>query len=592
MATTRKFSQFQGPSQIESTDIVVGLRNGQNWQFTGVGSGSGGGVTVIIDQVSHGLSLGNWVRIDTLGDYVKAQATTAQNSEVVGCVVDVESADEFTLQVVGFVDEGVFAGLTPGGVYFLSGTTLGEMTLVEPTTTSYVSLPVFIAATATTGYVRQSRGVIIGGFPPLGNPDDGAPVIHTVTQPGNTFAVGDWVRISGAGVYDLADGTSFTNALAIGVVINVNGDDFSIQQAGWNSGVVSMDDMGNPLTAAAPYYISATVPGAITETAPSTIGQGVRPVFISEDPATESGWIFPVFPETVGSGSNSTNIIPVNQVAHGFTQGDVVRVSALSTYALAQGDSATNALPVGFVVEVVDADNFILQTSGYSTAFGAPFTPLVPASRYFLSPTVAGGITNTEPTTAGQYSVPMLIALTTTSGFILEQRPLAVTGGGAIRQVVYTTSNVANSGLFFTNLWQDVFFCNLDITPTSVASVVRIMINTIICTASALDVGFRIVRNGVAIPSLLSSGPTSNPSLENFTFTGACLSGGGGGGTPSYCPVSVMAIDTPATNVLTNYKLQIIGKINTGAGGQWFVNERNASPNFQGITTMTLEEIG
>lgn len=39
MTATEKFSQFSGPSAITNSDIVVGLRGGANYQFTGLGSG-------------------------------------------------------------------------------------------------------------------------------------------------------------------------------------------------------------------------------------------------------------------------------------------------------------------------------------------------------------------------------------------------------------------------------------------------------------------------------------------------------------------------------------------------------------------------
>ncbi len=587
MQKTKKFSQFLGPDTIQSTDIVVGLRGGQNWQFTGINSGGGGGsVTVVINQTNHGLAVKDWVRIDVLGDYVKAISTTAQNAEVVGMVVDVASADEFTLQVVGYVDTGVLTGLTPGGVYFLSDTNLGEMSLNEPTITGYVSLPVFIAQSATTGYIRQSRGVIIGGFPPLGSSNDGAPIVHTVTQPGNTFAVGDWVRINGVGTYALADGTSFTNALAIGVVIDVNGDDFTIQQAGWSSAVVTMDDNGDPLTASIPYYLSASVAGAITATPPSTVGQGIRPVFISEDPGDQSGWIFPLFPDEITSPSDNTTVIPVNQVAHGFIVGDVVRVSASNTYAKAQADSATNALPVGFVIEVVDADNFVLQTAGFSDAFIAPFTPLVPAQRYFLSPTTLGGITNIEPSTAGQYSVPMLIALNSTTGYILEQRPIAVTSGGSIVQVQSTLQRAVVSFVSPGFSWMTIPSFSVTITPSSVTSKVLLQAMFKISCGTPFTselISVRIIRDGVYIPNSTGSTAIINPGVQ-------CTTWGDFTSPDDAMPAHILFVDEPASTSPLTYEFQVIG----GGAGQLYRlgSNKTGGPFWSAISTIVAQEIG
>ena len=135
-------------------------------------------------------------------------------------------------------------------------------------------------------------------------------------------------------------------------------------------------------------------------------------------------------------------------MAHGFSNGDVVRISAINTYAWAQADSAVHALPVGFV-EYVDVDNFILHTSGYADFFIPPFTPLTPSLRYWLSPTIPGAITLTEPTAVGQYTVPMLIALNATTGYILEQRPLATAitvAEGGTGDVSFTPNTVIGAG--------------------------------------------------------------------------------------------------------------------------------------------------
>jgi hypothetical protein len=105
-------------------------------------------------------------------------------------------------------------------------------------------------------------------------------------------------------------------------------------------------------------------------------------------------------------------------VAHGFTAGELVRLSGTSTYDEAQADSAANAEVVGIVSAVADVDNFTLTTSGYVSGLSG----LTANTMYFLSPSTAGLLTATEPSTVGQISKPCFYADTTTSGYFINYR--------------------------------------------------------------------------------------------------------------------------------------------------------------------------
>lgn len=439
MVQTKKFSQFNGPSPIQSGDIVVGLRAGDNWQFTGVGGGGGGGngqsLLLIINQDNHGFTGGEWVRINASGLYVRAISTSAQNAEIAGTVYSVQNVNQFTLCVVGYIPAGTagFTGLQAGGVYFLSDTNLGQMTLNPPTINGEVSLPLGIAESATTFWVRQSRGVVIASPPPVnsgGGGGGGVPVTHEVFQTGHGFAVGNWLRMTNVDtIYALADGTSLANAQVIGVVKSVpDADHFILQQSGWINAVVTLDDLGAPIVSGDVYYISTTVPGFLTNIEPSSVGQATRPCYIAESTSNESGWVFPQRPLTVTTSDTPTNIIPVNQNSHGFTAGQYVRVGTNNFYTLAMADNAIDTIGVGFVIQVIDVNNFVLQTSGFCSAFTppvvSPVNTFTPAAEYFLSDTIPGGIQIGPPASLASYSKPVFIALNSTMGYIEEQRPL------------------------------------------------------------------------------------------------------------------------------------------------------------------------
>ncbi len=444
---TRKFSQFPAGE----LDEAVGLAGDVNTR--GDVTGGGGSVTEVITQDTTDLAVGRWVRFDEPTNlYVHALADTPENAEVAGVVLNILNATQFTLQQAGFIESGTpgFDGFTVG-IYFLSDTMLGGQTLTIPTENGFVNKPVFSATAADRGEVIcLSRGAVVGSPGPIpasggGGSDSN---FHTVTQPGNTFGIGDWVYVSGDTTYSRAIATTLAPSQSVGVV-TTNGDpDFIIQFAGFNSNTVTgaVDSVGDPvaIVSGTTYYLSEIEPGQICPTSPLAATSYSKPVFTSESHTSGTGFVLPQRPlRAIDVGSNP-NVIPVNQPGHPFGNGDVARVSGVNTYDKAQADSAANSLAVGFV-EYVDADNFILHTAGYSDLFVAPFTPLVAGVRYFLSQTIAGGIDAVEPTGAGEYSVPMLIGLNATTGYILEQRPLSTAVLNPSENVFLGYLNAANN---------------------------------------------------------------------------------------------------------------------------------------------------
>ena len=124
------------------------------------------------------------------------------------------------------------------------------------------------------------------------------------------------------------------------------------------------------------------------------------------------------------SGTTSVLIQPVGtesiiktiaQIGHGLTLGQAVRLNG-GAYVAAQGNSAANAAYVGFVLEVVSANQFRLLTAGHSA--GAPaamFSGLTAGTAAYLSPSSAGALTNT-PNAFG----PVLMPTSATAGYVLS----------------------------------------------------------------------------------------------------------------------------------------------------------------------------
>ena len=121
-------------------------------------------------------------------------------------------------------------------------------------------------------------------------------------------------------------------------------------------------------------------------------------------------WGFPVPPNPVEE--------DFPQIAHGLAVGDPVQRDA-GAYVLADADTLANAQALGIVSAVGSLDNFTLQSSGYIT--GLP--PLTANVLHYVA--VGGGLTTTKPA----ISKPMLFTDSTTSGWILPQRPLASVAG-------------------------------------------------------------------------------------------------------------------------------------------------------------------
>ena len=200
-------------------------------------------ITRNIYQIGHGFVVGNWIRTDgtTPGtQYVLAYSDNLADAQAIGVVIAVQDDNNFTVQVDGYLGNNTFALITPGptltvgGIYYLSDTQRGVMTLTVPSTIGEATKPLFSADSTTTGWILPQRPLTItnnGG-------GGGTGVTYTVTQNPNDFNVGDWLRLdmtSPDALYTRAQADSAMDAEVIGVVqsIIVPGVQFVIQQSGY-----------------------------------------------------------------------------------------------------------------------------------------------------------------------------------------------------------------------------------------------------------------------------------------------------------------------------------------------------------------------
>ena len=126
--------------------------------------------------------------------------------------------------------------------------------------------------------------------------------------------------------------------------------------------------------------------------------------------------------QKIAAGAVPATLTKVTQNGHGFSVGQPLKIVSSTTYGLAQGDSDANAEVVGLVANVIDGNNFILNTGGYIAGLNA----LTPGAVYRLSPDTAGALIESTPSVIGQIDKPVLVAETATSGFIIHSRGMVV----------------------------------------------------------------------------------------------------------------------------------------------------------------------
>lgn len=248
-------------------------------------------------------------------------------------------------------------------------------------------------------------------------------ITKVINQASHGFVLRDVIGFSG-NTYNkaIADGTYDGESLGI-VSEVVDTNNFKLTQAGYVTGITG-------LVSDSTYFLSDVTYGLLTPTKPTTIGHISNTILIAA--STTTAWVLPYVGYTItaeetgggtASGENITKL--VNQVGHGFALNDVAGFSG-GTYNKPIADGSYNGEVLGMVTEVIDDDNFYLSQTGYVSGL----TGLVVDTTYFLSDFTAGLLTSTEPITNGHLAKAVLIATSTTSGWILPYAGYYITTGG------------------------------------------------------------------------------------------------------------------------------------------------------------------
>jgi hypothetical protein len=128
----------------------------------------------------------------------------------------------------------------------------------------------------------------------------------------------------------------------------------------------------------------------------------------------------------------------IKQVGHGLSVEQVVRFNG-TIFVPAQADTPANAEVAGIVSAVAGPDIFYLHFIG-----PMEFASLVPQTVYFLSNTVAGLLTATEPPAIGAVSKPLVIATSATEGYFFNFRGMVIPA--PVSSTVGLTGDVTGTG--------------------------------------------------------------------------------------------------------------------------------------------------
>lgn len=135
--------------------------------------------------------------------------------------------------------------------------------------------------------------------------------------------------------------------------------------------------------------------------------------------------------------SISSTTISISPAVAGLTSGNIVTAHPTLGLTLAKADSASTSEVMGIVVAqsasattvaVSGLINNTIFSKTISNALGISGATLTTGQAYFLSPTVAGGITTIEPNTFGHVSKPILLGITGSAGSILPYRGIIIEG--------------------------------------------------------------------------------------------------------------------------------------------------------------------
>lgn len=141
----------------------------------------------------------------------------------------------------------------------------------------------------------------------------------------------------------------------------------------------------------------------------------------------------------------------VYKTNHGFTSTNPLICLNNGNYALAKANSEYTSDVVGLLLNVIDINSFLMATPNQTISNLS--MSLTAYKQYFLSDSIDGGLSGTDPILNGNISSPVLVSTSTNSGFFRVQRPVKLSTFA--RRVTVTDTT-----LTLTSLYQDIICIN------------------------------------------------------------------------------------------------------------------------------------
>ena len=128
------------------------------WQELDIPTLSGDAIKKEISQSSHGFSVQDIIGFSG-GTYNKPIADGTYDGEVMGIVSNIPNINTFEFTQAGYISG--LTGLVQSTTYFLSDSTAGLLTSVEPTDDTHISKAMLLADSTTSGWVLPYAGYVI-----------------------------------------------------------------------------------------------------------------------------------------------------------------------------------------------------------------------------------------------------------------------------------------------------------------------------------------------------------------------------------------------------------------------------------------------
>ena len=237
---------------------------------------------------------------------------------------------------------------------------------------------------------------------------------------------------------DLADSivdADINSAAAIsGTKIN---PDFGSQDI-TTAGDLVLEDAQSPT----PNYIKLSAPAALSSNQKLILPSGAASLDKTLVVDSVSGEDITL---TWGDASGQATVI-ITQASHGFAVGDVLYLNG-TVYTKANASDPESSEVVGIVSEIIDANDFKLTSSGaVSNLTSSNFVEAALPSEgdvIFLS-TTDGKMSVSEPTSAGEISLPLGVAKTTSSMYVQLKRGFVVGSNDITTELTLTNNATSN----------------------------------------------------------------------------------------------------------------------------------------------------